>query len=601
MHILEGFVLCDDNTFNFVIGDDKKLYIRCLDVGKYLNSTNVSNGSRDHKKFVVNSRERKYFEFETMKRILMGMKTNKSQKEAFIVRMNNAFFGPQKRKFFFPRDSRKIKVTCMGESATVKVDKENKIQFEEALEKYENFRVILTTFFECLMPDNNTEVEDKEPASRPTNGFVYILKDISKNRGVYKVGKATNLAQRLSTYSTGSSEKQEFERTFEAENCDLFEKCMHHMFSGMRMGRSEMFKVPIQALEIAADLVKCLDEVKRLNEKHILSEGFDQKAYAKEFENILMAREAYRNQREHSTAHELSVKKILANIELVKKFVRENGRMPEKSTDKKLYWFVVRLRLKYSGRRVVAVDKRIVRAAETIPGWVWDLRETKFDVLCMDIDKWFGKHQCQLTVEKNKNLYERLNTWKKSYRLSSGEKEAEYDELKKIFFSHGQEFIHNPQEEEFLGKVEALKCWMDDNGGHFPSVAQKPLGTWLSEQRKRVAGGKALSPEKLEIMNTMFPGWNENQNDKKWRDSVKKNKEYLDIHGHLISKRADAFLQNQRSQAKLETPKKARQLTIEREKILDEMFPNWRNPLCEEEKEGRRNCPICNASTPKDL
>ncbi|AIT54636.1 hypothetical protein MEL_023 [Melbournevirus] len=583
---LEGFVVCDRTTFNFIFDPEKRLYIRCLEVGKHFESTHLENGAREFKKFLVNSRERKYFEFEALKKILSKSSLRKDEKNAFLIRLNKAFFGSCKRKFVFLQSSRKVKISVVEKHAIVKVDNDPKIYLGEAREKYDNFVELFDNFENILMFEEQEEVFEV-----PTNGFVYILRDISKNPGIYKVGKAKNLSQRLSSYSTGSSEKQEFERTYETGNCDLFEKNMHYMFSDSRMGKTEMFKAPIEALEITADLLRCLDEVRKLNQKHILSEEFDVKAYSREFESLLSGREAYRAQTEGKRNHELGVRKNLANLELLKKYVRENGRFPEKSTDKKLYWFVVRLRMKYANRRAVSVDKRIVRAAEVIPGWVWDLRETRFEILCMDLDKWLGKNSCELTAEKNKNLYERLNTWKKAYRLSSGEKDTEYNELRGIFLSHGQDFCYNPREEEFLERVESLKEWVANNNGEFPPIKQKPLGAWLSDQRKHYEKGG--DKRKKQILDSLFPGWNENQHDRRWNENVRKNKEYYEAHGHLPPKRADPFLQNQRAQAKLEDPKKERQLTVQREKILDEAFKNWRDPMCEEEKNARKNCGLC--------
>ncbi|BAU79884.1 hypothetical protein A9K97_gp467 [Tokyovirus A1] len=584
---LEGFVVCDDATFNFIFDSDKALHIRCLDIGKYFGSAHLENGARDFKKFLVNSRERKYFEFESLKKILSKTSTNKDKKLAFLIRLNKIFFGSCKRKFFFLHSSQKVKISVIEKHCTVKVDKEPKISLEDASDKYKTMSGLFAKFAEILVFE--TLKDEKELVETSPNGFVYILKDISKNPGIYKVGKATNLSQRLSAYCTGSSEKQEFERTYETGNCDLFERNMHYMFSDSRLGKTEMFKVPLQALEITADFLKCLDEIRNLNKKHILSEEFDVTAYSKEFESLLSGREAYRTLTEHKRNRELATKKILANLELLKKFVDKKGVFPEKTTDKKLYWFCVRLRMKYANRRTVPVDKRIIRAAEIIPGWKWDLRETKFEILCIDLDKWLEKNRCELTAGKNKNLYERLNTWKKAYRLSPNEKDSEYNDIRGIFLSHGQDFLYNPRDEGFLEKVEALREWMDNNDKKFPS-SRTVLGAWLGEQRKN---STRYPCERRKIMDSMFPGWDENQNNRKWEENVRKTREYYQLHGHLPPKRNDPFLQNQRAQAKLEDPKREKQLTIEREKILDKEFPNWRDPLCEEEKTAKKRCTFC--------
>ncbi|AEA06886.1 conserved hypothetical protein [Lausannevirus] len=565
----EGTIFFDEQPISFVLDDKMTPFVRCLDIGKIVASRNIGNGSTENKTFVCGKRQRKFYDLSTVERLLR--KGEEEVRRNLSKFLKDTFFGNGERKFLFSPKGRKLEFTFVGDSGSVSVDNQRSVSVPEAEKKHPELKNFIRGFLK--LPQ-----EDEETHSFETPGFVYVMRDISQKAGeMYKIGKTNNISRRLREHSCGTSEKRTYERVYETGNEDLFERCMHYILSSKRQGKTEMFEVPLPVIEIVGDVVRCIDEMKLLVEKTLDEQEFVERKFARDCEKILMGREAFRKQKEKDEKHKRKVENRMEKLKALKEFVEETGEFPTKKTDLTLTNFMAVIRSEYSNRRIKPMDKEIISLTESIPGWIWEHQESIFELLVLDLQKWLKEHKCHLTAEKNVRLYERLNTWKKAYRNSGGDKEEEYERLQKLFESFGLEFMYNPQEKEFLDKVDELREYIKENSGQLPGSTAKGIGCWLTEQRKQYKKtGFKRNPERKKILDSVHPEWNMNRFEVEWENNIKRNKEFFDLHGHCSPKNLDAFLTNQRSELRKKKEGRKNNLTDEREAQLDENFPGWK-------------------------
>lgn len=597
--ILEGNVLCDDYSFGWVVDPEETVFIRCNDIGNYLGIKKggikeglFPKGCGTSTPFFIANVKRRFTDLATIEKVFYASRTRQKEGSVLVKRLKEAFFGSKERKFVIPRKGRHVEILCIGELLTIRVDKKDDISLEEAHERHPELSSMLKKFEKIFRYPVIDKEEENSSVSSYEKGFVYILKDIAGKEGNFKVGKTTNLNKRLATYSSGSSQEQKFETVFETENCDLFERCMHYMFDASRQGKKEMFRAPLPALDVVGRFVKRLDEIRELNEKHLLSDSFDERAYMSEFDLLFSGSEAKRKRNEKQAQYELKVQKKLAKIRAVKSFVEEYGHLPTKTEDKSLANFLVKLRRDYANRKAMNFDKRVISEASNIPKFSWRTREAYFDTLLNDLDEWLENNKCELTVLKNKTLYERLNSWKKNYRVSLGEKDGEYELLQQLFASHGVIFMCNTREEKFVSRVEELRSFLETSNGKLPKSSSS-LGEWLRTQRELDPNG-IDTERKISILDEVVPGWRENRHETKWCTNFKIHIEYVKRHGHLPPKSSHRWMTNQRSCAVLLEPRGSLQpLHPEKIKLLEEAFPGWRDTKNAAIHKRPKNCEAC--------
>ncbi|AHA46294.1 hypothetical protein ISTM_396 [Insectomime virus] len=586
----EGTIFFGEQPISFVFDEEMKPFVRCLDIGKIISSRNIGNGSTQNKNFASGKRQKKFYDLPTAERLLA--KGEEEVRRNLSKFLTETFSGNGERKFLLSPKGRRVEFTFVGESVSVSIDNQEDTSPSEAEKKHPELKNFIRGFLQ--LPQ-----EDEEEIRFETPGFVYVMKDISQKVGeMYKVGKTNNISRRLREYSCGTSEKRTYERVYETGNEDLFERCMHYILSSKRQGKTEMFEVPLPIIEIVGDVVRCIDELKLLVEK--TNGDFVERKFARDCEKILMGREAFRKQKEKDEKHKRKMDAKVEKLKILKEFVEKTGELPTKKTNLSLATFVSSVRSDYANRRVKPMDKEIVSLAESIPGWIWEHQESIFELLFLDLQKWLKENKCQLTAEKNVRLYERLNTWKKSYRNSNGDREEEYERLQKLFESFALEFMYNPQEKEFLDKVDELRDYIKENSGQLPAATSRGIGSWLTEQRKQYRKtGFKRNPERKEILDSVHPEWSMNRFEIDWENNIKRNKEFFDLHGHCCPKNLDAFLTNQRSELRKKKEGKKNNLSDEREAQLDENLPGWRVtvpganwyakcPLCAERFELKR-------------
>ncbi|ALX27649.1 hypothetical protein GMAR_ORF275 [Golden Marseillevirus] len=514
--------------------------------------------------------QRKFYDIPTARRILEREDDERRQEVSNFL--ENTFYGKGERKFLTSPKGRRVEFYFVGDVASISVDNQRPVSREEVERKHPELTAHVRKFM-------GVPLDDVQESKEEISGFVYVMKDISQNSGeMYKIGKTNNINRRLREYSCGTSEKRTYERVFETPNQDLFERCMHYVLSPKRQGKTEMFEAPLPMIELVADVVRCLDEMKTLVERECCGDEFVERKFARDCEKILMGREAFRKQKEKDEKHRVKLDQKLERIRLLKDFVEENGDFPTRSTDLSLTNFMAVLRAEYSNRRIKPMDKEVINLVESIPGWIWEQQESAFELLLLDLNQWLKNNKGKnLTAELNVRLYERLNTWKKAYRNSNGDKEEEYERLQRLFESYGKEFVYNAQERDFLERVDELREYIRENNGNLPNVTTKGIGCWLTEQRKQYKKtGFKRNPERKEILDSVHPEWSMNRFEIDWENNVKRNKEFYDLHGHCCPKNVDAFLTNQRSELRKKKEGRKNNLTDEREKQLDDNFPEWR-------------------------
>ncbi|AHC55123.1 hypothetical protein D1R32_gp406 [Tunisvirus fontaine2] len=600
--IVQGETQYNENKIRFIYEDkEKTVRLLCIDIGNVFSSPSLKRGSTDFEEFLFGKTKKKFFSVPALKRIFSNpssSNTKKEEKKIFLEWVERIFFGDGEKKFTISADGRKVSVYIIGQHVDVFVDSNKPLSLESAccqnpeLEEKLRFIVSATT----KIPDSLGEASRPDPDAslkkEGKGGFVYILRDIAGEEGVYKVGKAEDLKSRKSSYSCGSSKEPVFERVFETDDCSLFEKCMHHVFSPVRRGRTEMFDAPLEALEIVGDLVRILDELKKINEE-ALSRPFSEKKYIDKCEKVLLERHLFKRSKERQEHHERRASEKLEKLKKVKEHVEKNGSFPNKNNNSSLAEFLKNFRYQYRQKKSLNFTKELVSFAESIPGWSWDPTEEVFDRLCTELTLWLSEHKKPLVRKLNVRLYDNLNSWKKSYRVSEKNKEHELEELVRIHESFGLAFHPNPLEDAFIQKTDELREYVKEHKKLPPAADDCPLGMWLSDVRKKFVSKGRMCPANKQILDSIHPSWCQNQNGCAWEKTLEEHVAFYALHGHFNSK-DKGWLKNQRTHLKAGNPPKrdnARLVYEQRRDCLNKRLPGW--DTVKPGVNSSRNCEVC--------
>ena len=88
-------------------------------------------------------------------------------------------------------------------------------------------------------------------------GIVYIVTNPAFP-GLVKIGRTTNLENRLQQLGANLPEPFEVFFTLEVENADEVERLLHHAFHGFRTARGEFFEIAPERARSALKLVNCM-------------------------------------------------------------------------------------------------------------------------------------------------------------------------------------------------------------------------------------------------------------------------------------------------------------------------------------------------------
>nr|WNL49560.1 helicase [Marseillevirus sp.] len=586
--LLEGKVeyLGKPLTFVFERGTEE-LFFRCLDVGRIFDDRNMKRGRKTKKYFNAISGRKCFSNMEDTFHVVVKRAKNTEDAKLFVSWVREMFFNSQMREYLIESEGREILLRITRNIGEIFIDGEESKSFEGAKKDYPGLFGTLELAEKLLLTREKNFVGNRGEGKKE---FVYILKDISGTSEMFKVGKTKDIKKRLGGYSCGSSQRPKFEKTFETENCDLFERCMHYVFSESRKGATEMFEAPLSALKLVGDIVGMLDELKALNREY--ASPFSEEKYTAMCSDILKSRKAVRANEERKDTHKRDKKLKEEKLRLVASFVEQHGRFPTKGES--LNEFLVSFKARYRQKAKMKFNRELVDIAESIPGWTWEIPpQDSFEKLYGELSAWLDENKVRLTRKKNVTLYDNLNSWKKAYRKYPNEREDERLKLISLFSEHDVPFDVVPQESDFLNRVEELREYMAKNKGKLPPTRTE-LGDWLVEQRKHFNKKRVMDPEKKALLDSVYPLWSLSPNGLAWEKNVLEEANYYAKHGHFTPKRIDAFLSNQRLHLKrtktLKNPK-AQERLESRIAFLDKHLPGW------DEVRGGKNttkgCPVC--------